>query len=341
MWFGGGSAVLADWAEEVAGAGSFFLTVFLYFAGFSLAYLVATLPLAFYGEYVLEHQFGLSTQTLGRWAGRRLKKWLLSFAIAVPLVLLVYWLLRACGRWWWIPAWAAWIFVGYVLTKFAPRLLVPLFFRMEIIADTALADRLRGLASRAGIELSGAYRIDLSRETRKANAAVLGFGSTRRVVLGDTLLSAFSPDEIAVVFAHELGHIVGRHLLKGFVWAAGLSAASLYVGSLVLERAAAALGVRVHDVETLPVLVAVVAGIQFLVRPFEKWFSRRRERASDAYALRTTGDREAFVSAMKKLGAMNLADVSPNKLAEILLFDHPPILKRIRFAKKFDLAEVR
>ena len=335
---GGGSSALAAQAREIAGPDAFLWTVFLYFAGFSLAYLLVTFPLTLYGEYVLEHQFGLSTQTLGRWVRRRIKKWVFSFIIAAPLVLIFYALLRKWPTMWWLPASIVWILFTYVLTKLAPKILIPIFYKLERIKDEELSSRLSELASAAGRQLSGAYRIDLSRETKKANAAVVGFGSTRRVVLGDTLLAKFTHAEIAAIFAHELGHVVYRHLLKGFVLAAVLCIGSLYVGSVVLGRASVALGIgAVHDVETLPVLVAVLAGIQLFAMPFEKWYSRRRELKSDAYALRSTGDREAFISAMRKLAAMNLADVRPNKLAEILLFSHPPISKRIRFAATFDL----
>ncbi|MFH1730632.1 MAG: M48 family metallopeptidase [Planctomycetota bacterium] len=337
-----GSAALAGQARAIAGPDALLLTVFLYFTGFSLAYLLVSLPLSFYGGYVLEHQFGLSTQTLGRWARRRLKKWLYSFIVAAPLVLIFYAMLRQWPRTWWVPAAAAWIFVAYVLTKFAPRILIPIFYKLEAVDDEALSARLSELAANAGIKLAAVCRIDLSRETKKANAAVVGMGSTRRVVLGDTLLASFSHDEIAAVFAHELGHVVHKDLVKGFVLAGILSAGSLYAGSVALGSSSAALDItHVYDPETLPILIAVLAAIQLLVLPLEKWYSRRRELESDRYALVSTGAREPFISAMRKLGAMNLADVRPNRLAEIFLFSHPPISKRIRFAATLDLGAAK
>ncbi|MFO7899666.1 MAG: M48 family metallopeptidase [Planctomycetota bacterium] len=340
----GGSELISGEALEIAGPRGYFTWVFFYFAGFSLAYLVVTLPLTFYREHVLERQFGLSTQTFGRWARRRLKKWVLSFVVAAPLALVIYATLRAWPARWWLPAAAVWIFFAYVLARFAPQILVPLFYKLRRVDNRRLESRLARLAEGAGLELEGAYRIDLSRETKKANAAVVGMGSSRRVVLGDTLLSRFTEPEVAVVFAHELGHIVHDHLAKGFAVFSGLIVVSLYVGSLVLHWASVELGIepvgrsmnRVANPETMPLLIAVLAGVQLLVLPFEKWYSRRRERQSDAYALRATGDREAFLTAMKKLAALNLADVNPNKLAKIFLFSHPPILERIRFAKEFD-----
>jgi len=343
----GGSAAVVREATEIAGPNQFLWAVFFYFTGFSLAYLVVTLPLTFYSEFVLEHQFGLSTQTLGRWVARRIKKWIFSFVIAVPVVLAFYAMLRRWPQTWWIPAAAVWISFTWVLTKFAPQILLPVFYKLKRIEDDELEARLSPLAARAGIRILGPYRIDLSRETKKANAAVVGLGSARRVVLGDTLLAKFDRAEIAVIFAHELGHVVHHHLLKGFAWASLLCVGGLYTGSVVLHRATAALDIQpvygsvsnaVCSPETIPILVAVLAAIQLGVLPFEKWYSRRREVQSDEYALRATGDREAFISAMKKLGAINLADVSPNKLAEILLFSHPPIVKRIRFAQNLDLS---
>ena len=186
-----GSAVIAREAREIAGPDAFLLTVFYFFVAFSLAYLVVSLPLAFYGGYVLERQFDLSTQTAAKWFGRRLKKWALSVAVAAPPVLAFYWMLRRWPETWWLPAAAVWILFSWVLAKLAPRFFIPLFYKLERIRDDALADRLLALAARAGIPLVGVFRIDLSRETKKANAAVVGFGATRRVLLADTLLAGF------------------------------------------------------------------------------------------------------------------------------------------------------
>jgi STE24 endopeptidase len=340
---GGGSSMLAREAEYIAGPDSFYGKVFWYFTGFSLAYMALTLPLTFYREFILERRFGLSDQTLGHWAGRRIKKWLLSYVVAAPMVVLVYAVLRGWPRAWWIPVSAVWIFFSYVLTKFGPRVVAPLFFKLERIADVRLGARLAGLAAQAGVKLEGIYRSDLSRTSKKANAAVVGLGSTRRVVLADTLLDHFTRREIAVVFAHELGHVVRHHLLKGFLLAGALLTGGFYVGSIVLGRAARALDIPassaavdspVANPETLPILVAVLAGIQLVVMPFEKWYSRRRELESDRFALRATGDLEAFTTAMTKLGLLNLADSNPNKLAEIFLLSHPPITRRIELARQ-------
>ena len=338
----GGSAKVGAEARDIAGPDAFLLTVFLYFAGFSLVYLVVSLPLSFYSEYVLEHQFGLSNQTVANWARRRAKKWFYSFVVVAPLVLMIYWTLDNCGKNWWIPAAVVWLLVSYVLTKFAPRILIPIFYKLEPVGDEALVIRLTALAAKAGIRLAAVCRIDLSRETKKANAAVVGMGSTRRVVLGDTLLAGFTHDEIAAVFAHELGHIVHKDVIKGFLLAGVLTVGGLFAGSLVMEKAIIELGIKkVSDPETFPILIAVLAGLQLLVMPLGKWHSRRRERESDRYAITTTGARDAFISAMRKLGAMNLADVRPNKLAEIFLFSHPPISKRIHFAATLDLGDTK
>jgi STE24 endopeptidase len=333
-----GSDVIARLVRPLPGADLHPVETLWYFALFSLTYLLLQLPLAVYGDYVTEHEFGLSTLTPGRWVVRRAKRWLLSFALAAPLVVAFYALLKALPRDWWLPAGALCLFVSYVLARFAPRILLPFFHKLEPLDDPDLTGRLAALARKAGITLTGACRIDLSRETKKANAMVMGFGSSRRVALGDTMLDRYSHDEIAVVFAHELGHVVGRDLLKGFVLFGLVSFGSLFAASRLLGDAAGELGIEaVHDPRTLPVLIAILAAIQLLVMPLSNSYSRWRERLCDAFALRTTRDREAFISVMTKLARQNLADVRPNAVVEILLFDHPPIGRRIRFAQHFDL----
>jgi STE24 endopeptidase len=342
LMMGRGSDTLVGMARAIPGTSVHAIETFCYFALFSLCYLLLRLPLAVYGDYLLEHQFGLSTMAPVPWAVRQVKKWLLSFTLAAPIAVVLYELIRALPRLWWLPAGSMWLFLGYVLARITPTVLMPLFYKFEPIDDPALTGRLEQLARRAGITLTGVCRMNLSRETKKANAMVMGMGSSRHVALGDTLLASCTREEIAVVFAHELGHVVGRDLLRSFVLFSAVSFASLFLASRILGRAAAGLGIdAVHDPRTLPAFIAILGAIQLLVMPFANAYSRWRERLCDAYALRATGDRDAFISMMTKLARRNLADLRPSRLAELLLYDHPPIGRRIRFARNFDLGDAK
>src|SRR5207249_12314290 len=172
-----------------------------------------TLPLSFWSSYVLEHRYHLSNQTLAGWIKKQLLAWLVGSVIGVPLLFGLYAVLRNLDPWW---PWAAagWLLVTLVLGRLAPVVILPLFYKVTPLDDPALRQRLERLAAGTGLTLQGVYRLHLSEETRKANAALAGLGRSRRVLLGDTLLEQFTPEEIEVVFAHEVGHHVHRHLLK-------------------------------------------------------------------------------------------------------------------------------
>jgi STE24 endopeptidase len=292
-----------------------------------------TLPLAFWSGFVLEHRHQLSNQTLGAWVWRQVKGWLLGAPLGLALVCGLYALLWYAGAWWWLWAAAGWLVLTLVLGQLLPVLILPLFLKVTPLDDPALLDRLRSLADGTGLTVEGVYRLHLSAETRKANAALAGLGRTRRVLLGDTLLDQFSPEEIEVVFAHEVGHHVHRHLPKlvaGSVLGAG---AGLWLADVVLRRTAAAVGYpSFDDPAALPLLLLVLALFGLAVTPLQNALSRAFERQCDRYALRRTGRPGAFRSAFVKLARLNKADPDPHPLVVWFCDDHPPIRQRLALA---------
>jgi len=329
-----GTFRLGEFARWASADGGLLWQAFFYYAAFFVLYFIISLPLGFFRGYALEHRFKLSTENVGRWLWRRAKRRLVSFVISAPLFVALVALIEWRNDWWF---WAAvgWLFVSYGLARVGPRILLPLFYKLTPLDDAALVERLAKLAGDAKLSLAGVFRVDFSRETKKANAAVAGFGKHRRVILADTLLDNFTREEIGVVFAHELGHIVHRDLLLGFCVSGAVSFGALFLANITINAAAQRLGIQ-YTYELLPVLIAVFGVIQFVVMPFVNALSRWRERECDRHAIRTTGDAPSFISAMEKLAQMNLADVKPNRLVEILLFDHPPIEKRIAFARNME-----
>ena len=197
----------------------------------ALAAMVATghmclsFPLSYYAGYRLEHRFGLSTLRVARWLWRQVKLGLLGGLLGLVLTVGLYWIIWLTGGWWWLPAAGAFFLVSVVLGQLVPVLILPLFYSIERLDRPDLSRRLAELAQGTGLTIEGVYRMALSEATVKANAMLAGLGRTRRVLLGDTLLDRFTPDEIAVIFAHEVGHHVYRHipkmLLAGLVTSAG------------------------------------------------------------------------------------------------------------------------
>jgi STE24 endopeptidase len=183
----------------------------------TVLHMAVSLPLVFYAGHVLEHRFHLSNLSVGGWVTRYLKRNALTMVFGTVLVVGLYWLIWTTGPWWWLAAAAAFFCVTIILGRIFPLLIIPLFYKVERLDAPELAERMNALAAGTGLGIEGVYRIVLSQETVKANAMLTGVGRSRRGLLGDTLLSHFTPDEIAVVLAHEIGHHVFRHIRKMLV----------------------------------------------------------------------------------------------------------------------------
>jgi STE24 endopeptidase len=178
------------------------------------------------------------------------------------------------------------------------------------------------------------YELHLSEETKKANAALAGLGKSRRVLLGDTLLAQFTPEEIEVVFAHEVGHHVHRHLPKSIVLSVVLSLAGFWLVDRVLNGCAQPLGYDgLGDPAALPLLLFVLAVFGLLLSPLQNALSRFYERQCDRYALERTHNKTAYRSAFIKLARLNKSDPDPNALVALLFYDHPPIRERLAMAE--------
>jgi STE24 endopeptidase len=174
----------------------------------------------------------------------------------------------------------------------------------------------------------------MSRRTKQANAALIGLGNTRRIILGDTLLSEFTPDEIEAVLAHELGHHVNKDIPMGIAAQTLMTLVGLYLASLGLRWGAQTFGFTgPDDIAALPVFALVMGVYGLVTLPLGNAFSRWREHRADEYALRATGKGAAFASAFTRLANQNLADADPEPWIEFLLYSHPALSKRIALAQ--------
>ena len=337
-WSGGGhrlrelAAAIAQWVPGFDdGMTVIVLTILLV-----LILTIVELPFAFYQGHLLEHHYGLSTQSTSHWAKDHVKGVLVGIVLAMAAASVVYYTLREWpGRWWWISAGVfAVAMIG--LARIAPVVLLPIFYKFKPLDRPVLVERLLGLATRARTDIVGVFEWVLSGHTKKANAALAGMGRTRRILLSDTLLADYSDDEIEVILAHELAHHVHRDLWRGIGVQAVALLGGFFVADLVLRSVAGPLGLRgLSDPAGLPVLLLAGGVWSFLVMPAANAVSRAQERAADRYALQTTRNVDAFVTAMKRLSQQNLAEEYPSPLVRWLFYSHPPIRERIDAARAF------
>jgi STE24 endopeptidase len=214
-----------------------------------------------------------------------------------------------------------------------PYVLVPLFFKMRPLADEATVERIHALVNRAGAPVRDVCSLDFSRRTAEANAAVIGLGRSRRVVVADTLLAEFLPGEVDAVVAHELGHHVHRDVQRLMVGNAVLLWIGLFAASRLESAALPVLSLpSLAYVPGYPVLVFVVELFFIMVAPLLNWWLRHLESNADVFALRLTRDPAAFAGAMRRLGCQNLVELCPPRWSEVLLATHPALGRRIQHA---------
>lgn len=297
---------------------------------------IVSLPLSYYSGFLLPHRFGQSNQTLKGWIIDRLKGLAVGAPLGLILLELLYLALRATGDLWWLWAAGGMLVFTVLLSNLAPILIAPLFNKYTPLGDEhkELADRLLALAARANTKVRGVFKFDMSRRTKSANAALTGIGSTRRIVLGDTLINEFSTDEVETVLAHELGHHVNRDIPLLITLGTLMTTIGLYLASLGLNWAIGYFGFNgVADVAAFPALGLILGAYGLVTMPLENAMSRWRERKADDYALQATGKGEPFASAFTRLANQNLGEVDPEKWVVFLFYSHPPLGERIAKAQ--------
>lgn len=311
--------------------------ILCYFLILMLSYRIITAPLSYYSGFVLPHRFGLSTMTLKGWFGDVLKALVLGLLLEIFVVELIYLLLAAQPLTWWLWVGMILLFFSVVMANLAPIIIFPIFYKFSPLPEGELTRRLMTLADHAHARVRGVYTMQMSSKTTAANAALMGLGNTRRIVLGDTMLDRYTPDEIEVVLAHELGHHVHHDIWKLLISQSVLTLGGLYLINLALHWAVETRHyyLSLADAATIPFVLVLTALFGLIVMPLGNAYSRAIEYQADEYALQTTKMVGAFKSAMTRLANQNLAEIEPSPLVEILFHDHPSIGKRLKHADAF------
>lgn len=335
LWLATGwSVALRSWLANMVNNDWFIVAGFA--AVFSGIFFIISLPMGYYTGYILPHRFDLSTQSLKDWVIDQLKSLVVGAVLGLILIELVYLILRLAGDYWWLWLTGGVLFFSVLMTNLAPVLLMPIFNKFTPLNEehADLAERLVALAEKAGTKVRGVFKMDMSRRTKQANASLTGLGNTRRIILGDTLISEFSADEIETVLAHELGH----HVNHDVAWLIGggtvLTALGLFLVSRAMVWAIAVFGFTgASDPAGFPALMILFSLYQLITMPIENAFSRWRENKADDYALQATNKAEAFSSAFKRLANQNLSDVDPESWVVFMFYSHPPLQARIAKAE--------
>jgi STE24 endopeptidase len=331
----GWSKALQDWLLQYTTNDWLLVAFFVIIFGGIL--FIINLPLSYYQGYILPHRFDISNQKLSTWIMDELKGILVGGVIGMIVLETVYAILRVYPITWWLWAAAILLIFNVILANIAPTLIMPLFNKFVPLGEehAELAERLMSLAKRSGTYVRGVFKFDMSKRTKQANAGLTGLGNTRRIILGDTLITEFTTDEIETVMAHELGHQVNKDIPVGILFGSFITMIGLYLASVGLNWGVTYFNFEsVADIAAFPLFVLVLGLFGLVTMPLENGFSRWRERRADVYALTLTHNGKAYASALKRLANQNLADAEPEAWVEWLLYSHPALGKRIAMAER-------
>ena len=331
--FTGLSALLLKLASRVTRRKLVHFVVYLFL--FLLLVGVVSFPVTYYQNFVLEHRFGFSNQTFGQWFGDLLKEFPVELIFMTIAFGFFYFLIRRSPRRWWL--WFSAGSVPFVVAALVivPVVVAPLFNDFQPLKDKQLETQILDLASRAGIEGSRVFEVDASRQSTHLNAYVTGLFGTKRIVLYDTIIKAFTTDELLFVMGHEMGHYVKHHvwIIVGMIVV--LILISTWLMALILPKVIARHRRRLGFAEmgsyaSLPLVLLSFGLIMFAVQPATNGLSRYFEDQCDVYGMQMTGyNSTAAAMAFEKLAAYNLSDPNPNPLVEFWFYNHPALQKRI------------
>ena len=292
---------------------------------------VISIPFDLYRTFVIEQRFGFNRTTPKLFVTDTIKSLLMNLLILGAVLALCVWIYTLTPRWFWLIAWGAVTLFSLFMQYFYSQLIVPLFNKQTPLPEGELRDAIEAFADRVGFRLDNIFVIDSSKRSSKSNAYFTGFGRKKRVVLYDTLQEQLTTEEIVGVLAHEIGHYKHHHIilssLEGFAtnllmfWLF-----SLFIGSSALAAAAGCAEPSFHV--NLAVFSLIYTPLSLLLDLVTNVISRRHERQADAFA-RAHGYGPAEASALKKMSAKSLANLTPHPVVVFTEYSHPTLNERV------------
>lgn len=318
----------AEWLLEYKFPSDFVVWL-VYFWMLATLWEILSFP-ASLGHYRVERKFGLSRQSFGSWLFDKVKGWCLGGVIGFIVLSALYFCVHTFTAWWWALAATFLVAFSILMAQLAPVILIPLFFKLKPMEPSPLKERLLALCAKFGVEVKDVYHLGLGEKTEKGNAAFVGLGRTKRILIGDTLYEKYPVEEVEAVFAHELGHQVHNDLWKGIFFSTFWIYVSFFVAQLLCARFIfPGQETSVNRPYGMLLFFVVLTVVQMPVGVLQALFSRARERAADAFALEKIGAGAPLASALERLTFQNWGFFRPNALLEFLTYSHPAPWRRI------------
>ena len=318
---------------------SFIYVFLIYIILFHLISTIIGLPLGYYSSYVHEHKWGFSNYTNKTWIVDQLKSFAVSLILLPILLGLFFWVLWKFPETWWLVAATITTLVSIVFVTLFPVVILPIFNKYDTIEDEELTSQLSEILHKAGLQSSGFFRQDMSRQTKKENAFLAGMGKTRRVVIADNLLEHMSLSEIKSVIAHEVGHYRYSHLPKNILIGTIQQLIIFYLLNIIMKTLYPEfLTSNINNLTLFPIFSLIMSLLSSLLfGPLNNMISRYFERQADRTSLELYPDKDSFQKAMAGLANRNLSNAYPEWWVKLLYYSHPPIGERLSFSENYKI----
>jgi len=305
--------------------------VYTFLLSFSIALL--QFPLQYY-SYKISHDYGINIQPFDLWLLDKGKGFLLDLVLTIPMVWLLYTLIKKSPKRWWLYFWSLSIPLTILMFLVQPLIIDPIFNDFQYLQDQGLKQEILSLADKADIPTDNVYQVNMSKKTKSMNAYVTGIGSSARIVLWDTTLQKLGKNEILFIMAHEMAHYVYHHIYWMLLGTIVSSFFFFYLVHRLMNFLIGKYGYlwginKLGDINSLPLFLLLISLLSFIISPIENTISRSAERSADAYAIEMTHDKDAAIRSFQKLALEGLSEPNPPYLVKIFLYSHPTMVERL------------
>ena len=335
FWFAGGFGFL-DSSLRSLGM-SEILTGLAFIGILFIGNTLLTIPFQIYDTFVIEERFGFNKTTPKTFVIDQVKGLILGAALGIPLLAMVLWIFGTVDHAW-LWAWLAFTAFQLLMTYLAPTYILPLFNKFEPMEDGELKSRIQAMSKKCDFPLTEIHVMDGSKRSTKSNAFFTGFGKRKKIALFDTLIANHGTDELLGVLAHEIGHFKKKHIIQRMIFSIIQTAAVFFLLGLVTDQASSfarslfnAFGVaEISTYAGLVFFMLLFSPVSKILSVFGNMSSRKHEFEADAYAAEIQETPEHLITALKKLSADNLSNLTPHALPVFLDYSHPPMLVRLK-----------
>jgi len=324
FWIGFGLSTL----DSVITTDSYWLKAIIFVDLFIIINWALGLPFDLYSTFKLDKKYGFSNMTPALFIKDTIKTGVLFLVFGSAVIAGISWIISSFQTWW---IWGfAFIFAVIILINMLyPVIRDKMFDKFESLKDKELEAKIENLLDQVGFKSSGVFSVDASKRDNRLNAYFGGLGSTKRVVLFDTLVEKLSHDELLAVLGHELGHFKNGDILKNI----GIMGVVMFVffaifGNLSEEMF---LGLSINNEPYAIIALFLIFSpiLSFFLMPLISLISRHNEYAADEFGSNLQSKKD-LVSALLKLANENKSFPLSHPLYIFFYYSHPPLVERFK-----------